>query len=90
VEDRLQTTQWSAVLAAGRGGAAVDDIFAVGAVAAMRGDRAEALRWLTEAVDHGYKGHHDLDPMGNDEDLNSLHGDPAFEALVARVKERAR
>jgi serine/threonine protein kinase/tetratricopeptide (TPR) repeat protein len=48
-------------------------------VAAAANDRGEAVRHLREAIDHGYK---DIDHMRIDEDLQSLHGDPRFEALV--------
>ena len=55
-------------------------------VAALRGDRRQALDWLARAVDHGLK---DADHMAKDDDLKSLRGDPAFEALVARARENA-
>ncbi len=50
-------------------------------VAALRGERAKAIDWLRQAVEHGYR------PSGglaNDPDLKSLRGDPAFETLAAR------
>jgi eukaryotic-like serine/threonine-protein kinase len=52
------------------------------------GKREEALSLLGEAIDHG------LDPetllgMEKDTDLDSLHEDPRFAALVARARERA-
>jgi pentatricopeptide repeat protein len=55
-------------------------------VAARRGNREHALDCLTQAVGHGYK---DADWMAKDDDLKSLRGDPAFEALVARARENA-
>jgi non-specific serine/threonine protein kinase/serine/threonine-protein kinase len=50
-------------------------------VAALRGERAKAIDWLRQAVEHGYR------PSGglaNDPDLKSLHGDPGFETLAAK------
>ena len=55
-------------------------------VAALRGDREQALDWLTQMVDHGWK---DADQIAKDDYLKSLRGDSAFEALVARARENA-
>jgi eukaryotic-like serine/threonine-protein kinase len=57
-------------------------------VTARGGRRDEALSLLSESIDHG------MPPfaaaaMPKDNDLVSLHGDPRFEALVSRAKERA-
>jgi serine/threonine protein kinase len=57
-------------------------------VASRRGHKGEALSLLREAIEQG------LPPsaanrMQKDPDLMALHGDPRFEALVARVKQRA-
>jgi len=57
-------------------------------VAAVQGQRAKALSLLTEAVDHGLLTDLALG-MEKDDDLNSLHGDRRFEALIGRVKHRA-
>ncbi len=56
--------------------------FACGA--AIAGHRDEALEYLGQAIDHGYAY-----PgwMTLDNDLKSLHGDPRFEALVAKVRQ---
>ena len=43
------------------------------------------LAWLTGAIDHGLTN--DDDP-GTDPLLKPLHGDPAFEALVARQRAK--
>jgi serine/threonine protein kinase len=56
--------------------------------AALAGHPADALAFLKDAVDHG------LSPlnrqhMSEDSDLNSLHGKPEFEALVAAAKKGA-
>jgi serine/threonine protein kinase/tetratricopeptide (TPR) repeat protein len=60
----------------------------VACIAARGGRRDEALSLLSESVDHG------MPPfvaaaMPKDNDLVSLHGDPRFEAIVSRAKERA-
>lgn len=52
-----------------------------GCTAAVAGRRDEALNYLAEAVDHGYKH---AEWMEADSDLTSLHGDPRFEAIVAK------
>lgn len=59
--------------------------WSLGMIAALRGDRTVALRWLERAVAAGWldwrqaQGH----PL-----LASLHGDPGFEGLVARMRGR--
>jgi hypothetical protein len=57
-------------------------------ILALEGKRDEALSLLREAVDHGLPPYADL-YIGEDPDLQSLHGDPRFNALVAHAKERA-
>jgi non-specific serine/threonine protein kinase/serine/threonine-protein kinase len=47
------------------------------------GKKSEAVAWLTSAVDHGLPSSSDL---GNDPSLKRLHGEPGFEALVARTQ----
>ena len=49
---------------------------------AAEGKKAEAVTWLTSAIDQGLSLSDDL---GADPSLKPLHGDPAFEALVART-----
>jgi eukaryotic-like serine/threonine-protein kinase len=56
-------------------------------IMAREGKRDEAISLLREAIDH-------VIPVvglgiGDDPDLQSLHGDPRFDALVAHAKERA-
>lgn len=46
---------------------------------ALLGRPDEAIRWLTEAVRHGFR---DLDLMVEDPDLASLRGDPRFTTIV--------
>ncbi len=57
-------------------------------VAAHRGDRAGAMSLLSEALDHGLR-QADADAIESDPDLQSLHSDPHFAALVASVHQRA-
>jgi serine/threonine protein kinase len=57
----------------------------LGCLAALRGDRATALEWLRRAVDRGWG---DADFMTEHDHLESLHGDPEFEAIVDEVKKR--
>ena len=57
-----------------------------GCTAAVAGHRDDALKYLTEAVDHGYKH---AEWMEADNDLKSLHGDPLFEAIVAKGRDSA-
>ena len=56
-------------------------------VAARRKQRDEALSLLQGAFDHGLSPRQALD-MEKDDNLNFLHGDPHFDALVAHAKER--
>jgi len=58
--------------------------FACGA--AIAGHRNQALGYLGNAIDHGFaaSGWMDSDP-----DLQSLHSDPRFEALVAKARQNA-
>jgi eukaryotic-like serine/threonine-protein kinase len=57
-------------------------------VAAHRGDRAGAMSLLSEALDHGLR-QADADAIESDPDLQSIHSDPHFAALVASVHQRA-
>ncbi|HEX3471532.1 MAG TPA: serine/threonine-protein kinase [Silvibacterium sp.] len=57
--------------------------FACGAAFAGRHD--EALRYLDQAIDHGTPP----DTIPTDPDLKSLHGDPRFDALVAKARQNA-
>ncbi len=52
--------------------------------AALAGHRNDALDYLVHAVDNGF-GRPDW--IASDSDLKSLHGDPRFEALVARARQ---
>ena len=57
-------------------------------VAAHEGKRDEALSLLREAIDHGIPPSLGLG-IESDSDLQSLHGDPRFDAVVAHAKEHA-
>jgi tetratricopeptide (TPR) repeat protein len=57
-------------------------------IAARGGRRDEAISLLGESVDHGMPSYVAA-AMPGDSDLVTLHGDPRFEALVTRAKERA-
>jgi serine/threonine protein kinase/tetratricopeptide (TPR) repeat protein len=61
-------------------------IYKLGCVAARRGDKDKGIAFLTQAVDDEQSPDDDFD-MRTDPDLASLHGDPRFEALVARAKQ---
>ncbi len=62
----------------------INSIYNLACDVAGEGKRDEALALLAEVVAHGGG-----QPMQNDSDLKSLHGDPRFDALVAKVKQHA-
>jgi hypothetical protein len=66
-----------------------ESAYDLGTVYAAEGKKAEAVTWLTTAVDHGLSNSADLD-MGTDPSLKPLHGDAAFEALVLRAREHGK
>jgi non-specific serine/threonine protein kinase/serine/threonine-protein kinase len=63
-------------------------VYQLAMVAAKRGRTDEALALLRQAIDIGLRPADALQ-MGEDPDLNTLHGDPRFATLVAMAKERA-
>jgi non-specific serine/threonine protein kinase/serine/threonine-protein kinase len=67
-------------------GALSDAWYNFACTAADSGRRDNALEYLDQAIDHG-----DLDPgmIAADDDLKSLHGDPRFEALLAKARQLA-
>jgi non-specific serine/threonine protein kinase/serine/threonine-protein kinase len=60
----------------------------LGGIALHKGKPDEALSLLREAVDHGLAPNIALQ-LEKDPDLEALHSDPRFSALVAHAKERA-
>jgi eukaryotic-like serine/threonine-protein kinase len=59
----------------------------LGCLAALQGRGNAALLFLREAVEHGLPSSVDIG-IDKDPDLNSLHSDPRFAALVADAKQR--
>jgi non-specific serine/threonine protein kinase/serine/threonine-protein kinase len=57
-------------------------------VAASAGRHDEALENLSQGIDRGYTKA-EAEVIANDEELKSLHGDPRFEALVAKARQTA-
>jgi len=55
--------------------------------AAIAGHRGEALRYLGQAIDGGYWT--ETATIVADPDLKSLHGDPRFDALIAKARQKA-
>lgn len=60
----------------------------LGGIALHKGKPDQALALLREAVDHGLAPNIALN-MEKDPDLEALHKDPRFAALLAHIKERA-
>jgi hypothetical protein len=58
----------------------------VAGVAALRGDRRAALRYLDEAIGLGYS---EPDTLARDSDFESLRDDPKFVDLVERARRNA-
>ena len=67
---------------------AAASVYSLGSIALRRGHKTEALADLRQAVDHGLPPGLALG-IESDPDLNALHGDPRFAALVAHAKERS-
>jgi len=66
-----------------------ETVYNLGCMAALKGNRDEALSLVREAVDHGLIPPYDDQLIEQDTDLNLLHGDPRFGALLAHAKKRA-
>ena len=60
--------------------------YTLACIMARQNRRNEALSLLREAVEHGLPTYAILG-MDQDPDLKSLHGDPRFEALVAKARQ---
>ena len=54
--------------------------------AAIQGRRQESLAYLRQSVDDGFQ---EPEIMAADEDLNFLHGDAEFDAILAELRRRA-
>jgi serine/threonine protein kinase/Tfp pilus assembly protein PilF len=63
-------------------------VYNLGCLAAHEGNRTEALSLLRQALDEGLSRSAALG-LEKDPDLKSLHGDPRFEALVAKARQPA-
>jgi eukaryotic-like serine/threonine-protein kinase len=63
--------------------ATINSTYNLACYAALSGKRDEALALLGEVVAHG-----ESLQILTDSDLKSLHGDPRFEALIAKVKKQ--
>ena len=61
-----------------------DTMYDIACLASLRGDRAKAIDWLNQAVDHGFG---DAKGMAEDDDLKPLHGSPEFEAILAAARK---
>jgi eukaryotic-like serine/threonine-protein kinase len=62
-------------------------IYNLACVEAVQGHQDKALSLLRDALDHGLSANVAMG-IENDEDLQSLHGQPRFSALVARAKKQ--
>jgi serine/threonine protein kinase len=67
---------------------AAETLYSLGTMKAKQGRTDKALELLREAVDHGMLPREAI-TLGEDPELNALHGDPRFDALVAHAKEVA-
>jgi eukaryotic-like serine/threonine-protein kinase len=61
-------------------------LYNLACVAAHRGERDKAFALLSQSVEHGLFPNGDT-TMQTDTDIASLHGDPRFDAIVARAKQ---
>lgn len=65
-----------------------ETIYSLACLAALQGNPDEAFALLRDAIDHGLSSQSDL-LIEKDPDLNSLHGAPHFQELVAYALQRA-
>ncbi len=61
--------------------------YAFACAAAVAGHRDDALDYLSRSIDYG--GRQTPGWIATDPDLKSLHGDPRFEALLAKARQNA-
>ena len=64
----------------------LDSLCAVAGVAALSGDRVEALRRLQQAIDLGYS---EAETLAGDSDFESLRDDPRFVDLIEQARAHA-
>ena len=67
-------------------GVLVNTLYNFACAAARTGHREEAFANLGQAIDHGFAS---AGAMAADNDLKPLRGDPRFEALVVKARQRA-
>jgi len=58
--------------------------FAIGCAYALLGDREKAVEWVTKAANEGYPSY---PRFSSEPDLAALKGQPAFEALLTRLRQ---
>jgi len=58
--------------------------FAIGCAFALLGDREKAVEWVTKAANEGYPSY---PRFSSEPDLAALKGQPAFEALLTRLRQ---
>ena len=63
----------------------LNTMYNLGCLSSVRGDRAEGMNWIRQAVEGGYIN---ADVMVHDTDLKALHG-PEFDALLDRARRNA-
>jgi serine/threonine protein kinase len=64
----------------------VNALYNFACAAARTGHRDEAFTYLAQAMDSGFSA---AAAMAADSDLTALHGDPRFEALIAKARQTA-
>ncbi|HWE83308.1 MAG TPA: serine/threonine-protein kinase [Terracidiphilus sp.] len=67
-------------------GAPADAWYELACAAAVAGRHEEAIEYLRRAIEQGYAN---PDGVATDPDLKSLHGDPRFDALLAKARQAA-
>jgi tetratricopeptide (TPR) repeat protein len=63
-------------------------IYNIACLEAVQGHHDKALSLLNDALDHGLSGNIAMG-IENDEDLESLRGNPRFATLISRAKKNA-
>jgi eukaryotic-like serine/threonine-protein kinase len=65
---------------------AASALYYLGCGAAIAGQHEEAIKYLRQSIAHGFT---DISYMQKDPDLEALHGDPQFAALIQEANARA-